>query len=149
MFRGKHDPDGALEWLKDIERIFRVMDCSDAQKVLVGETDDWWVATRQRLKGVGEAISWVVFRWEFLVKYYPEYVCSKKEIDFLKLKQGEMTVIEYAAKFVELANYYPHYSEATAEFLKCVMFEKGLRSEIKKAIRYQRICKFPDFVNSC
>ena len=25
-FKGKYDPDGALEWLKEIERIFRVMD---------------------------------------------------------------------------------------------------------------------------
>ncbi|XP_058756896.1 uncharacterized protein LOC131630121 [Vicia villosa] len=155
MFQGKHDPKGAQEWLKDIERIFRVMDCSDAQKVrfgthmLAGETDDWWVATRQRLEGIGEAITWVVFHREFLVKYYLEDVRSKKEIEFLKLKQGEILVIEYAAKFVELANYYPHYSEATAEFLKCVKFENGLRSKIKKAIRYQRICKFPDFVNSC
>ena len=28
VFKGKHDPDRALEWLKEIERIFRVMDCS-------------------------------------------------------------------------------------------------------------------------
>ncbi|XP_058753209.1 uncharacterized protein LOC131626411 [Vicia villosa] len=33
VFKGKHDPDGALEWLKEIERIFRVMDCTQAQKV--------------------------------------------------------------------------------------------------------------------
>ena len=31
-FKGKYDPDGALEWLKDIERIYRVMDCTPAQK---------------------------------------------------------------------------------------------------------------------
>ena len=28
--KGKYDPDGALEWLKEIERIFRVMDCTPA-----------------------------------------------------------------------------------------------------------------------
>ena len=32
-FAGKYDPDGALDWLKEIERIFRVMDCTPAQKV--------------------------------------------------------------------------------------------------------------------
>ena len=36
MFKGKYDPDGALEWLKEIERIFRVMDCTPAQKVRYG-----------------------------------------------------------------------------------------------------------------
>lgn len=50
--RGKHDPEEAQEWLKEVKRIFRVMDCLDAQKVhfgthmLEGEADDWWVATR-------------------------------------------------------------------------------------------------------
>ena len=29
-FKVKYDPDGALEWLKEIERIFRVMDCTPA-----------------------------------------------------------------------------------------------------------------------
>ena len=35
-FKGKYDPDGALNWLKDIERIFCVMDCTPAQKVRYG-----------------------------------------------------------------------------------------------------------------
>src|ERR1044072_3856740 len=52
-FYGKYDPEGALTWLKEIERIFRVMDCTPAQKVCYGthklskEADDWWVDTRQ------------------------------------------------------------------------------------------------------
>ncbi|XP_058774385.1 uncharacterized protein LOC131648666 [Vicia villosa] len=96
IFKGKHDPDGALEWLKEIERIFRVMDCTPAQKVRYGthmlavEADDWWLDTRQRLEVAGEEITWVVFRREFLRKYYPEDVRGKKEIEFLELKQGNM-----------------------------------------------------------
>ena len=35
-FKGKYDPDRALEWLKEIERIFRVMDCTPMQKVWYG-----------------------------------------------------------------------------------------------------------------
>ena len=27
-FQGKYDPEGALAWLKEIERIFCVMDCT-------------------------------------------------------------------------------------------------------------------------
>ena len=56
---------------------------------------------------------------------------------------------KYASKFVELANYYPHYTEETAEFSKCVKFDNCLHSKIKKAIGYQWIRKFPDLVNSC
>src|ERR1051325_171932 len=60
-----------------------------------------------------------------------------------------MYVTEYAAKFVELAKFYPHYSAETAEFSKCIKFENGLRSEIKKAIGYQKIRVFPNLVDSC
>ncbi|XP_058721834.1 uncharacterized protein LOC131593372 [Vicia villosa] len=155
VFKGKHDPDGALEWLKEIERIFRVMDCTQAQKVRYGthmlavEADDWWLETRQRLEVAGEEITWIVFRREFLRKYYPEDVRGKKEIEFLELKQGNMSVIEYAAKFTELAKFYPYYEGAGAEFSKCIKFENGLRSEIEKAVGYQKIRIFVDLVDSC
>ena len=67
MFEGKHDPEGAEEWLKEIARIFRVMDCFEEQKVhfgthmLAGEAGDWRVATRQRLNNVGEFITLLCF----------------------------------------------------------------------------------------
>ncbi|KEH16968.1 Ty3/Gypsy polyprotein/retrotransposon, putative, partial [Medicago truncatula] len=47
-FKGRYDPDGAQTWLKEVERIFRVMQCSEVQKVRFGtymlaeEADDWW-----------------------------------------------------------------------------------------------------------
>ncbi|XP_058759620.1 uncharacterized protein LOC131632922 [Vicia villosa] len=145
VIKGTYDPDGALTWLKEIEKIFRVMDCTPAQKVRYGthmlavEVDNWWLETRQRLETAGEGTTWVVFRREFMRKYYPKDVLGKKEIEFLELKQGNKSVVEYAAKFFELTKFYPHYSEATAQFSKCIQFENGLRSEIKKAVGYQKI----------
>lgn len=115
VFKGKYNPDGDLEWLKEIERIFRVMDCTQAQKVrygthmLAAEADDWWLATRQRLEATDEEITWEVFRREFMRKYYPEDVKGEKEIEFLELKQGNLSVTEYAAKFIELAKFYLHF----------------------------------------
>jgi hypothetical protein len=47
-----------------------------------------------------------------------------------------MTVTEYAATFVELAKFYPHYTVATTEFSKCIKFVNGLRADIKRAIGY-------------
>ncbi|XP_058725494.1 uncharacterized protein LOC131596768 [Vicia villosa] len=115
VFKGTHDPDGTLTWLKKIERIFRVMDCTLDQKVRYGthmlavKTGDWWLETRQRLEANGEEITWVVFRREFLRKYFPEDVCGKKEVKILELRQGNKSVVEYAAKFGELAKFYQHY----------------------------------------
>lgn len=82
-------------------------------------------------------------------KYFPEDVCTKKEIEFLELKKGNMSVTEYVVKFEELAKFYPHYATETAEFPKCVKFENGLRSKIKRAIGYQQTRKFPKLVNGC
>ena len=34
-FRGGYDPEGAENWLKEIRKIFRVMQCPDEQQVLL------------------------------------------------------------------------------------------------------------------
>jgi len=78
-----------------------------------------------------------------------EFLEYAAKIEFLELKQGDMSVTEYAAKFVELAMFYPHYTAETAEFSKCIKFENGLRGEIKRAIGYQKIRQFSELVSSC
>ncbi|XP_058751789.1 uncharacterized protein LOC131624885 [Vicia villosa] len=119
VFKGTNDPNGALTWVKEIERIFRVMDCTPNQKVrygtymLVVKIDDWWLETRQRLEANGEEVTWVVFSREFLRKYFPKDVRGKKEIEFLELRQWNKLVVEYAAKFGELAKLYQHYDGPT------------------------------------
>jgi len=121
-FKGRYDPNGAQTWLMEVERIFQVMECTEPQMVRFGthimadEADDWWVSTRPILENGGEEVTWAVFKREFLNRYFPEDVRGKKEIEFLELKQGDMSVTEYAAKFVKLAKFYPHYNAKTAEF---------------------------------
>ncbi|RHN78856.1 putative nucleotidyltransferase, Ribonuclease H [Medicago truncatula] len=131
------------------------MQCIEDQKVRFGthqlseEADDWWVSLLPTLGQEGAVVTWAVFRREFLRRYFPEDVRGKKEIEFLELKQGNMSVTEYAAKFVELAKFYPHYTAENAEFSRCIKFENGLRPDIKRAIGYQQLRVFPDLVNSC
>ena len=143
LFKGTHDPEGAQKWLKEIERIFRVIDCAEGMKVRYGthmlaeEADDWWVATRTEMEEDGIALTWAVFRRAFLRRDFPVDVRGKKEIEFLELKQGNKSVSEYATKFTELAKYYDNYpNDADREFSKCIKFENGLRDEIKQGIRY-------------
>ena len=139
-FKGKHEPDEAQVWLKEIERIFRLMDCTDAQKIrfgthmLASEADDWWVETRQRLEGEAEEITWAVFRREFLRKYFLEDVRGKKEIEFLELKQGAMSVTEYAAKFSELAKFYPHYGGEVLNFLDASSLKMGCVQRLREPL---------------
>ncbi|XP_050876206.1 uncharacterized protein LOC127079896 [Lathyrus oleraceus] len=86
---------------------------------------------------------------EFLRKYFPVDVCGKKEIEFLEMKQGNLSATEYAARFVELAKFYPHYSEVIDEFSKCIKFDNGLHPKIKQVIGYQQIRRFLESINNC
>ena len=101
-FNGGYNPDGAQNWIREIEKIFRVMACPERQKVaygayiLVEEAEYWWENTRQCLEAEGQDVTWDVFKRVFLEKYFPEDVRNKKEMEFLELKQGSMTVVEYA-----------------------------------------------------
>jgi len=117
--------------------------------MLAEEADDWWVSTQPILENGGGVVTWVVFRREFMNRYFSEDVHGKKEIKFVELKQGDMSVTEYAAKFVELAKFYPHYTPETTEFSNCIKFENGLRAKIKRAIGYQKICQFSELVSNC
>ncbi|XP_050889398.1 uncharacterized protein LOC127094633 [Lathyrus oleraceus] len=142
-FEGAHEPDKAQEWLKDIEKIFRVMNCSDAQKVQFGthmlekEAEDWWRNTVLRFDEDGIEVTWALFCDAFLEKYFLEDVRGKKEFEFLELKQGNGTVAEYARKFEKLIKFCPHYNTVNADRSKCLKFVNGLRPDIKKAMGYQ------------
>ncbi|MCI65682.1 GRAS family transcription factor, partial [Trifolium medium] len=65
----------------------------------------------------------------------------------MELKQGGMTVSEYAAKFEDLCRFAPHYNTMEAKEDKCVKFENGLRPYIKQLIGFSEIRDFPTLVN--
>ena len=71
-------------------------------------------------------MTWDVFNRVFLEKYFPKDIRNKKEMKFLELKQGNMTVAEYAAKFKELVKYFPHYQGRDGKSSKCVKFLNDL-----------------------
>ena len=116
VFKGGHDPDGAIKWLEAMERIFGAMRCSETQKVTLGtymlheDASYWWRNACQRLGFGNTVITWESFKREFLVKYFPSDIRNRKVVEFMELKQGNMSVAEYAAKFEELCRYSRHYN---------------------------------------
>ncbi|MCI29387.1 GRAS family transcription factor, partial [Trifolium medium] len=142
IFDGGYDPEGAQKWLESVERIFKAMRCQDEHKVTLGsyvfheEADYWWGNASQRLGAVGTLITWDMFKREFLVKYFPADVRNRKVIEFMELKQGNLSVANYAAKFESLCRFSPHYNTVEAEYDKCVKFESGLRPDIKQLIGF-------------
>ncbi|KAF1870948.1 hypothetical protein Lal_00015248 [Lupinus albus] len=63
QFHGGFPHDAAIEWIQGIERIFRAMNCLEAQKLayatymLVTEAENWWEFTRRRMETEGQLIS--------------------------------------------------------------------------------------------
>ncbi|MCH93645.1 cellular nucleic acid-binding protein, partial [Trifolium medium] len=65
----------------------------------------------------------------------------------MQLKQGNLSVAEYAARFEELSRFCPHFNTIEAEYDKCVKFESGLRLDIKQLIGFSEIRNFATLVN--
>ncbi|GAU21686.1 hypothetical protein TSUD_242580 [Trifolium subterraneum] len=152
FFTGGYAPEVAVKWVEELEIIFEVMGCSEVNKTTLGtyvlreEACQWWKSAKLRL-GIGAMmVTWEMFKREFLRNYIPADVKSKKVVEFMKLKQGNMSVAEYAAKFQSLCAFSPYYNTAEAEHDKCVKFESGLRPEIKHLIGFSEIRNFATLV---
>jgi len=65
-----------------------------------------------------------------------------KEREFLSLKQGDASVMEYAAQFNELSRFAPH--QVSTEERRMDHFEQGLRGNIKSVIAAQTFTNFQD-----
>ena len=87
-----------------------------------------WAKTSRDLK----AMTWVEFHELFIGKYFPDTARHAKAQEFLELKQGTMTVIEYVARFTELARFAEDYM--ATDLAKVKRFENGLRLSIRRRI---------------
>ncbi|GFY95307.1 hypothetical protein Acr_10g0006920 [Actinidia rufa] len=133
------DPMAAESWLLGIERVFEVLPCTDEQKVVFatfmfeGAALIWW----QLKKPLEPLWLWPRFLEVFNEEYFPEMVRDQKIQEFLNLKQGNMIVVVYNAKFMELSRYAPHI--VSTESRKARRFEAGLRWNIKNKVKILRL----------
>ena len=67
-----------------------------------------------------------------MIKYFPAIPRYAKAGEFLELKQGTMTVMEYVAKFIELARF--AYNYVVTDMVKVRKFEDGLKFSIRGKI---------------
>ena len=97
---------------------------------LESEAQVWWnwVKTSRDL----EAMTWVEFQELFMGKYFSDNARHAKAQDFLELKQRTMTMIEYVARFTELACFANDY--VATDIAKVKRFENGLKLSIQGRI---------------
>ena len=77
-------------------------------------------------------MTWAEFYELFMGKYFSATTRDAKAQEFLELKQGAMTVIEYVARFTELACFANYY--VATDLAKVRRFENGLRLSIRGKI---------------
>jgi len=62
-FTGKATPDEADAWLRECEKIFRVIECTEAQKLtfatflLVTEVEYWWMGMQKQMQTREEEVT--------------------------------------------------------------------------------------------
>ena len=113
-FTGGGDPMVADHWFMQIEKVLKAMKItSDTTRIrlaafqLEGEARVWWRCARTS-RGL-KVMTWAEFQELFMGKYFPEIARHAKAKEFLELKQGVMTVMDYVARFTELARFADDY----------------------------------------
>src|ERR1044072_9464259 len=154
-FLGDTDPEKADLWIQEIEKIFTVLRTPDAAKLdyaaylLLGDAEYWWRGTRLILEANQEVVNWGSFKRVFLQKYFPVSAQEEKETQFLRLRQGTMSVAEYAAKLESLAKHFRFFKDQVNEGYLCTRFLDGLRNEIEASVRPLSIRQFQLLVEKC
>ncbi|XP_058111238.1 uncharacterized protein LOC131254264 [Magnolia sinica] len=111
-FTGTHKPKEVEYWLDHISKMLKPLHYTKAEQVELvtymfeKEASLWWDSI---LRTVPEDYVWTwdPFKTHFHGKYLPLTYHNEKESDFLRLRQGGMTVVEYENRFMELAKYAP------------------------------------------
>ena len=136
-FIGGGDPMVVHHWFMQVEKILEAMEItSDTTKIklaafqLEGEAQVWWnwAKTSRDL----ETMTWAEFYELLMGKYFPAIARHAKSQKFLELRQGTMIVMEYVARFTELARFSDDY--VATDMAKVRRFENGLELFIRGKI---------------
>ncbi|XP_028077785.1 uncharacterized protein LOC114279700 [Camellia sinensis] len=141
-FIGSPNPLVAEAWVRDMEKIFRTLPCTERQKVTFAtftfkdDTQEWWLLTLEK----EDIMTWARFLKVFYEKYFQDSLRKQKPSEFMHLRQGTMIVAEYESKFTQLARLATYVIPTEAR--KARKFEAGLDPEIKDRLE---VLKLPTY----
>ncbi|XP_028063556.1 uncharacterized protein LOC114266814 [Camellia sinensis] len=143
-FLGSIEPLKAETWLLEMEKLFKVFPYFEIQKVLLAtytlkdKARRWWLLIRNN----NGNMTWAQFNAIFYDKYFPQCFQDRKVLEFQELKQANMSVAEYEAKYTELARFAPYIVDTDYE--KARKFEGGLDLDILDRVG---VLNLPTYVN--
>ena len=129
-FTGGGDSMVVDHWFMQVEKVLEAMEITfDMTGIrlstfqLQGEVQVWW--NWAKTSRDQKAMTWAEFHDLFMGKYFSDTARHAKAQEFLELKQGTMTVMEYVARFTKLARFADDY--VATYMTKVRRFENGLK----------------------
>ena len=110
-----------------------------ASHQLEGAALSWWESFLA-MQPACHIVTWEEFRTAFRRAHIPAGLMNIKKQEFLGLRQGRSTVMEYVYEFNHLARYAPE--DVATDAAKQAKFRGGLSEELKDKLF---IIDFPDF----
>jgi hypothetical protein len=135
LFVKAEDPLQADEWVQVMEQKFGLICCTETQKPLFdaqqlrGPAITWW-ANFVAIQQAGHQVTWDEFNLAFREHYIPEEVLHMKQEDFMRLKQGKDTVMQYLNKFNHLSQYAIDQVNTDLKTKNCFM--RGLNNRLQR-----------------
>ncbi|KZV23850.1 Pol polyprotein, partial [Dorcoceras hygrometricum] len=112
---------------------------------LHGLGKSWWIATKKALENQGTVITWAVFRTAFYQRFFPVSYRKDKGAEFANMRQGQLNIEEYVAKFTSLLKFAPHV--AISDEAQADQFINGLNPDVFTLVNTGRPNTFADVLN--
>ena len=80
-FEGTTEPMEAEKWIIEMEKVFRVLESFEGEKVayaaymLRGDAYDWWRLEEEKRGQETKPWTWELFKSVFYEKYFPKSIC--------------------------------------------------------------------------
>ncbi|XP_071916280.1 uncharacterized protein [Coffea arabica] len=149
-FYGGPEPEVAEGWWERISDIFTALNYTEERQVTFaafqfeGAARSWWNLIRVNWDRNHIPRTWANFTREFNAKFLPPLIQEKREDDFIKYRQGAVSVAEYEIQFTKLSRFAPEL--VATEQRRIRRFVQGLNVEIQEGLAAVRIDTFADAV---
>ena len=149
MFTKADEPFEADDWLQTMEHKFSLIRCSEIRnpssppsrfRELQGHGENFLA-----IQNNGHEVTWTEFKDAFRAHYIPEALMAMKAEEFLALRQGNKSLMEYVAKFNHLSQYATEHVDTDRK--KKAYFMRGLNTKLQTMMTTCQSATFHEAVN--
>lgn len=153
-FNGVRDPIVAMTWIIDMENVFNAVDCANEDKVMyaVSMLRSQALSWRDMVKDKYgpefiTKMTWSQFKEVFKEEFCPINIAIELEDEFMTLRQGNHTVQEFNARFMELAWFVERHLPPP-ETRNIYRFIRGLKANIRDLVSSRNPTTFHEAVEA-